>query len=239
MTRDTLENPGAATAPSSPVPGSMPSPDVHTVTLCGDGRHAASGGADRLCFLWDVEVGKPLGAMAGHADYIINTCFAERRILTASGDGTVKVWDARSLACTGTLAGHTSVVRCLEAGIGADHTVVTGSDDGTVKIWDLRAEKHGSRLTLTGALRRHIGTWRVHADVSCTLHHALLRPYRLGAGDCMGLDEGRVWRWRGGSHRAGVGHAHGRLRPGVQRPQRWRDWHTGVPYARGIDVDGR
>ena len=58
-----------------------------------------------------------------------------KRVLTASEDGTAKIWDASTGECKLTLAGHNGWV--LSAVFSPDGTsVVTSSNDGTAKIRD-------------------------------------------------------------------------------------------------------
>lgn len=103
-----------------------------------------------MACLWDINAGHALGALAGHDGAVCAVSLCNTRIVTASVDGTAKVWDSRTLGCVATLAGHTSVVRVARHGGDVDPTVLTGGDDGTVRVWDLRAQARGSRLTLTG-----------------------------------------------------------------------------------------
>jgi len=71
----------------------------------------------------------------------------ESSILTASGDGTVKVWDRANGDCKLTLSGHSD--RVSSAVFSADESsILTASDDGTVKVWD-RANGD-CKLTLSG-----------------------------------------------------------------------------------------
>ncbi len=58
-----------------------------------------------------------------------------RRVVTASGDGTARVWDAATGAEVAALKGHKFVV--LSASFGPDgRRVVTASGDGTARVWD-------------------------------------------------------------------------------------------------------
>jgi hypothetical protein len=80
-------------------------------------------------------------------------------VVTASFDGTAKVWDARSGALALTCKGHTGQVR--SASFSSDGTqIVTASYDKTAKVWDARS----------GAL---VITLQGHANpvTSATLNH--------------------------------------------------------------------
>ena len=57
-----------------------------------------------------------------------------KRIVTASGDKTARVWDAATGHLTATLAGHSGPVN--DAAFSSDgNDVVTASDDGTARVW--------------------------------------------------------------------------------------------------------
>ena len=58
-----------------------------------------------------------------------------KRIVSGSGDKTVKVWDARTGQELLSLKGHTSVV-CAVAFSPDGTRIVSGSWDKTVKVWD-------------------------------------------------------------------------------------------------------
>lgn len=131
-----------------------PRTGVQCLQLARDGRHAVSGGNDYCASLWDVEVGKAIGTMRGHSDTLTQCHLDPRRVVTASADGTLRVWDPRTLTCQSTLVGHTNVVRCFEVcGAGGYDTIIaSGGDDRSVRLWDLRSDVGGSMATLTGHL---------------------------------------------------------------------------------------
>src|SRR5262249_10542076 len=76
--------------------------------------------------------------LGGHAG-VVNACAVTpdgRRVVSASDDGTLKVWDLASGALGATLEGHAGWVRaCAVTPDG--RRVVSASDDGTLKVWDL------------------------------------------------------------------------------------------------------
>ncbi len=60
-------------------------------------------------------------------------------MVTASGDNTARIWDARSGKVLATLEGHSEYVGA--ASFSPDNTrVVTASSDGTGRIWDVHLE---------------------------------------------------------------------------------------------------
>jgi WD40 repeat protein len=59
------------------------------------------------------------------------------RVITASGDKTAKIWDARNGAELLTLKGHTHYVH--SASFSSDGSrIITASGDKTAKIWDAK-----------------------------------------------------------------------------------------------------
>jgi hypothetical protein len=76
--------------------------------------------------------------LVGHANWV-NACAVTpdgRRVVSASGDHTLKVWDLASGRVEATLEGHAHVVRaCAVTPDG--RRVVSASNDRTLKVWDL------------------------------------------------------------------------------------------------------
>jgi eukaryotic-like serine/threonine-protein kinase len=102
---------------------------------------------DRLCHL-------DLLTLKGHAGGVISAGFSPNgsRVVTASGDNTAKVWDARSGALVLTLTGHAPGdfgAGILSASFSPDGSrIVTGGADATAKVWDARTG--AEILTLRG-----------------------------------------------------------------------------------------
>jgi WD40 repeat protein len=76
-------------------------------------------------------------ALRGHADIVYGAWWSAdgRRVVTASEDGTARVWDAAGGTLVATLSGHRAKVGA--ASFSPDGMrVATASDDGTARLWD-------------------------------------------------------------------------------------------------------
>lgn len=77
------------------------------------------------------------GTLRGHNDQVVAATFSPdgRRIITASRDGTARIWDSVSGRMIHSLEGHTGPV--MSAAFSLDgQRVITASRDSTARIWD-------------------------------------------------------------------------------------------------------
>ncbi|MDA8018819.1 MAG: hypothetical protein MPN21_15365 [Thermoanaerobaculia bacterium] len=87
--------------------------------------------------------------LRGHRHWVMDARFSPdgRRVVTASRDGTVRVWDASGKTPPVVLEGHTSWV--FQAVFSPDGTrIVSASRDGTARIWNTEAS--GTPIVLRG-----------------------------------------------------------------------------------------
>ncbi|HEY0753028.1 MAG TPA: NB-ARC domain-containing protein [Ktedonobacteraceae bacterium] len=97
--------------------------------------------------------------LRGHSDWVNGCGYSPdgSRIVSASNDGTLKVWDAASGEERLTLRGHSSVV--IGCGYSADGSrIVSASEDNTLKVWD-------------AASGRCLLTFPVDGKLSCCAFH--------------------------------------------------------------------
>ena len=86
--------------------------------------------------------GTAIATLAGHTAGVTAVAFSPdgTRILTGSGDGTARLWDAATGTTVATLAGHTAPVTTVAFSPDGTH-VLTGSGDGTARLWDTATGK--------------------------------------------------------------------------------------------------
>jgi WD40 repeat protein/tRNA A-37 threonylcarbamoyl transferase component Bud32 len=160
-----------------------PTVPVKSLAFRPDGRRLAVANWDRTVSVWDVESGRALPSLTGHADAVVGVGLSPdgRRIASASFDQTVRVWDAETGRAVHTLLGHTS--RVFAVAFSPDgRLLASAGNDGTVRLWDpgtgqaLRTLKgHGSavygvafspdgRRFASGSADQTVKVWEVPPD---------------------------------------------------------------------------
>ena len=106
--------------------------------------------------VWNAASGGRLAVLGGHTGPITDISFnaTASRLVTASGDGTAKLWDLDANRLAEELRGHRGWV--TTAAFAPDgRTILTASQDGTARIWDATAgrpsEEFKAGSTLTSA----------------------------------------------------------------------------------------
>ena len=91
----------------------------------------------------------------GHTERVTSVAFSPdgKRIVSGSGDQTLKVWDAASGQETLTLAGHTERVTSVAFSPDGER-IVSGSGDNTLRLWDATSDQE------THAAESWRGRWR-------------------------------------------------------------------------------
>ena len=95
-------------------------PRVLSLAVTRDGARCFAGGTDRDLKVWDAEAGALRVALAGHetpvgavARFHGQGAAASRRVLTGSGDGTVRAWNLARSACEHAVEGHAGAALAL------------------------------------------------------------------------------------------------------------------------------
>jgi WD40 repeat protein len=108
-----------------------------------DGKTVLTAGADPNADvkLWDARSGRLLRTLSGHKSYILDVALTAGgdKLLTASEDHTVRVWDTQT--------GKSEVVFSHKAGVNkvvvlpGDKLAVSGGEEPTAKVWELATGK--------------------------------------------------------------------------------------------------
>lgn len=139
--------------------------NVTAAIFSPDDRFIVTASDDDTVRLWSTQSGEPAAVLAGHAatnpivvyggDRHISAAFNRdgSRLVTASVDGTARIWDVRTRAAIAVLKGHEGWVRA--ATFSPDgRFVATASDDGTARIWEVRNPDKSIELRGHGATVR-------------------------------------------------------------------------------------
>ncbi|XP_030443416.2 uncharacterized protein LOC115665714 isoform X1 [Syzygium oleosum] len=83
-----------------------------------------------------------IGDWVAHQNAIFDICWIKEdtKILTASGDQTIRLWDVENRKSSGVLMGHAGSVKSLCSHPTNSDLLVSGSRDGSFAIWDLRCK---------------------------------------------------------------------------------------------------
>ncbi|KAJ5569124.1 hypothetical protein N7450_011610 [Penicillium hetheringtonii] len=91
----------------------------------------------------------------GHTSLIGLLSLKDTQLVTASADSTLKVWDAETGQCRGTLACHTGAITCFDH----DHEKIISGSDRSLKLWDAKTTLFEKDL-----LTDLCGVWQVAFD---------------------------------------------------------------------------
>jgi WD40 repeat protein len=95
-----------------------------------DGRRVVSASADKTLKVWNLESGRALATLEGHASYV-NGCAVTsdgHRVVSASWDKTLKVWDLEAGACLFTHRANTNYATVTATAT----TIIGGAAAGSV-----------------------------------------------------------------------------------------------------------
>ncbi|XP_072545450.1 jouberin isoform X2 [Salminus brasiliensis] len=123
-----------------------------TLRFSHDGRALAAACADRDAFpivVYEIPSGKVLASFNGHLSIVYDLCWTrdDGCLLSASSDGTVRVWNIERLqALAQKILPHPSFVYCAQYHPHIQSLVVTGGYDGLLRVWNLEVKDVNGQL---------------------------------------------------------------------------------------------
>lgn len=117
--------------------GEAHSDTVLSLQFSPDGRQLASGGADKLCRVFDVASGELQRALEGHTHHVLGVAWKDdaRTLITASADATLKVWEVESGTQLRTIAGFSKEIAAVKF-VGQTSEFVLASTDGNARLYN-------------------------------------------------------------------------------------------------------
>lgn len=143
-----VKAPTHSTAPTNPAsypPGLITKYSAHgyevlSIDVNEDNDRFVSTGGDKTVFLWDVQTAQTVRRWMGHAGRINRGVFSgdgDSVIVSASYDGTVKIWDVKSNANKPIMTFDEAKDSVTDVVVD-DGEIISGSVDGRVRSYDLR-----------------------------------------------------------------------------------------------------
>ncbi|KAF8670993.1 hypothetical protein HU200_050269 [Digitaria exilis] len=115
-------------------------------TISSDRGKIVSGADDQSVIVWDKQNFKLLLELKGHEAPVSSVrMLSGERVLTASHDGTVKMWDVRTDTCVATVGRCKSAVLCMEYDDSTGILAAAGRDV-MAHVWDIRSSKQMFKL---------------------------------------------------------------------------------------------
>lgn len=116
-----------------------------------NGPMLATGGADKIVKLWNLDSMDQIRRYRGHRDFVTALAFSPNgRMLASAGlDGSIRLWSTASRGMYRSLNGHKGKIASLAFAPSGDRLVSAG-EDGLVRIWDVRRGRTSRTLTGNG-----------------------------------------------------------------------------------------
>lgn len=115
---------------------------LFAVAFSPDGRHVATGGADRTVTIVEITTGKMTQQIEGHSDWVMDVSWSPdgQQLVSSSRDKTAKVFDVTSGKCVATFNGHGDAVYTA-AFLSDGLSVVSAGSDRQARVWSVAGAK--------------------------------------------------------------------------------------------------
>ena len=117
--------------------------EINLCTFMRDGLRAVTSAEGNSVRVWDVETGRSLRAFdeGGVNVWGIAATTDGRLVLIGGRDGTARLMDAETGELLHNLAGHHSLIRCLDLSPDARLALSGEMRDPSIRLWDIEAER--------------------------------------------------------------------------------------------------
>jgi ribosomal RNA-processing protein 9 len=121
--------------------------EIYSVAVSCDGKYVASGGKDKLVYIWDSRSGTLIDSFRGHAKAVSALAFRLKthQLFSGSHDRCVKHWNVDDMGYVESLYGHGTEVNSLD--VLHKEKVLSSGHDRTVRLWKLETD---SQLVFNG-----------------------------------------------------------------------------------------
>jgi WD40 repeat protein len=129
---------------------------VRAVSVSADGKRALSCGEDKMCWLWDLEMGKEVGNVCWDEDWVRAVALLPdgAHALIGSKKGELGVYDITKTKWKSQFIGHTGSVNAVDVSRDG-RLAISGGNDREIWVWNVNTAKevrhwtgHGGPITV-------------------------------------------------------------------------------------------
>jgi len=124
---------------------------IYSISISYNGKYLATGSADKLIKIWDMNTGDLIETLHGHTSHVTSVEWlpgSDQQLVSASWDETVKLWSWKEDDTPmHSLVGHTGKVNSAVVSPDGD-SIISGGEDRLVKLW--RISTHECFATMSG-----------------------------------------------------------------------------------------
>jgi WD40 repeat protein len=142
-------------------------------------------------------------SLPGHDAAVMTVTCGRGRIVSASEDYTLRVWDAESFECLRMLQGHTQGITSLSdvfVNAEGNSAVASGSKDNCIRVWDidsgvcvLELTGHGDAVRcISGVFTPVSGPHRGRRCIASASDDTSVRVWNVDDGECVGVLTGHA-----------------------------------------------